>query len=391
GTDRCHVLEDPWRDQALPLHFEDAEGAARQVLDFSARTPIHAVVAVGDRPTPTAARVAEALGLPGHPPEAADLCRDKYRSRERLKAAGLQVPAFQRFHVEEDPAAILPGVTFPCVVKPIALSGSRGVIRADTPEEFVAAFDRVRRLLSAGDVKALREETSRFIQVEEYIAGAEVAVEALVERGRLHILAIFDKPDPLTGPYFEETIYVTPSRHAAPLQEAVTRALDASVRALGLAHGPVHAEFRLGAAGVYVMEVAARCIGGLCARALRFKFPLVKQEMSLEEVLIRLALGYEVHRVLREDRASGVMMIPIPKVGFYEEVRGSQYALGTPGIVDLEITAKPQQKLVPLPEGSSYLGFLFARERTPELVEQALRDAHAKLEFVIAPELLIVK
>ncbi len=390
GTDRCHVLEDPWHDQALPLHFEDPVGATRKVTAFAAQTPIHAVVAVGDRPTPTAARVAQALGLPAHPPQAADLCRDKYRCRERLQAAGLKVPAFQRFRIEEDPAAILPAIRFPCVVKPIALSASRGVIRADGPEEFVAAFERVRRLLSGGDVKALREETSQFIQVEEYIDGAEVAVEALVERGRPHVLAIFDKPDPLTGPYFEETIYVTPSRHPAPLQEAVTRALDASVRALGLYHGPVHAEFRL-VPEVYVMEVAARCIGGLCARALRFKFPLVKQEMSLEEVLIRLALGQEVRRVTREDRASGVMMIPIPKAGFYEEVRGAQYALGTPGIVDLEITAKPQQKLVPLPEGASYLGFLFARERTPELVEQALRDAHAKLEFVIAPELPIVK
>jgi len=390
GTDRCHVLEDPWRDQALPLHFEDPVGAARSVITSVSENPINAVIAIGDRPTPTAARVAQALGLPGHPPDAADLCRDKYRSRERLKAAGLKVPAFERFRLEDDPAVVARAIKYPCVVKPIALSASRGVIRANTPEEFAAAFDRVRALLGSGEVKALREDTSQFIQVEEYIDGDEVAVEALVERGRLHVLAIFDKPDPLTGPYFEESIYVTPSRHPGALQEAVMRALDAAVRALGLYHGPVHAEFRLGA-GVYIMEVAARCIGGLCARSLRFKFPLLKEDMSLEEVLIRLALGNQVHRVSREPLASGVMMIRIPKGGFYEETRGTQYALGTPGIWDLEITAKPQQKLVPLPEGSSYLGFMFARERTPELVEQALRDAHAKLEFVISPELPIVK
>ena len=391
GSDRCHVLDDPWRDRALPLRFEDPAGAARSVLSWATQNPIQAVIAVGDRPTPTAARVAQALGLAGHPPEAADLCRDKYRSRERLHAAGLKVPVFQRFRVEEEPAAILPAIRFPCVVKPIALSGSRGVIRADTPQQFTVAFDRLRQLLHAGDVKALREETSQFIQVEDYVDGQEVAVEALVERGRLHVLAIFDKPDPLTGPYFEETIYITPSRHAPGLQEAVMRALDASVRALGLQHGPVHAEFRLGSQGVFVMEIAARCIGGLCARSLRFKFPLVRQEMSLEEVLIRLALGQQVHRVAREDPASGVMMIPIPRPGFYEDVRGTQYALGTPGVWDLEITAKPQQKLVPLPEGSSYLGFIFARERTPQLVEQALRQAHAKLEFVISAELPIVR
>jgi len=391
GTDRCHVLEDPWRDQALALHFEDPDGSARSVVAAAAAKPVHAVIAIGDRPTPAAARVAQALGLPGHPPEAADLCRDKYRSRERLKASGLSVPSFQRFRLDEDPAGIAEGLKYPCVVKPIALSGSRGVIRADNSKGFVAAFERVRRLLAGAEIKALREDTSEFVQVEDYIDGAEVAVEALLERGRLHVLAIFDKPDPLTGPYFEETIYVTPSRLPDGIQESVMRALDASVRALGLYHGPVHAEFRLASGRVYVMEVAARCIGGLCARALRFRFPLVKQEMSLEEVLVRLALGNEVKRVVREDRASGVMMIPIPKGGFYEDVRGVQYAMAVPGIFDLEITAKPQQKLVPLPEGSSYLGFIFAREQTPELVVQALREAHGKLEFVVAAELPIVK
>ncbi len=391
GTDRCQVLEDPWGDHALPLHFEDPQGAARAVIASAAKHPIHAVIAVGDRPTPTAARVAQALGLPGHPPEAADLCRDKYRSRERLKAAGLKVPSFQRFRVEDDARTVAPQVRYPCVVKPIALSGSRGVIRADTREEFLAAFARIRRLLVSGEIKALREDTSEFIQVEQYIEGGEVAVEALIDNGRLHVLAIFDKPDPLTGPYFEESIYVTPARLPEGVQEAVLRALDASVRALGLHHGPVHAEFRLGPDGAYVMEVAARCIGGLCARALRFKIPLLKQDMSLEEVLIRLALGNDMRRVVREDRASGVMMIPIPQAGFYEDTRGTQFAMAVPGIVDLEITATPQQKLVPLPEGSSYLGFIFARERTPDLVVQALRQAHARLEFVVAPELPIVK
>jgi len=391
GTDRCHVLEDPWGDHALPLHFEDPKGAASKVIDFAADAPIHAVIAVGDRPTSTAARVAQALGLPGHPPQAADICRDKYRSREILRQAGLKVPSYERFLAEEDPRRLASGVAYPCVVKPVALSGSRGVIRADTPAEFVAAFERVQRLLASGEIKALREGTSEFIQVEKYIEGVEVAVEALVEHGRLHVLAIFDKPDPLSGPYFEETIYVTPSRLADGVQEAVMRALDAAVRSLGLHHGPVHAEFRVNAQGVYVLEVAARCIGGLCARALRFKIPLLKQDMSLEEVLIRLALGNDVRRVVREDRASGVMMIPIPKAGFYEATRGVQFAMAVPGIVDIEITAKPQQKLVPLPEGSSYLGFIFARDDTPELVERVLREAHGKLEFVVAPGLPIVR
>ena len=391
GTDRCHVLEDPWGDQAIPLHFEDPDGAARDVVAFAADTPVHAVVSVGDRPTPTGARVAQALGLPGHPTAATDLCRDKYLSRARLREAGLKVPGSNRHRFDADAAQLSRSAVFPCVLKPIALSGSRGVIRANTRDEFVAAFERIRVLLTSGEIKALREDTSEFIQVEEYIDGIEVAVEALMDRGRLNLLAIFDKPDPLSGPYFEESIYVTPSRLPQAQQRAIEEALESSVRALGLHHGPIHAEFRVNRDGVYGMEVAARCIGGLCARSLRFKYPLTKEEMSLEEVLIRLALGQDMRRVLRESRASGVMMIPIPNGGFYEETRGVRYAMALPGIVDVEITAKPQQKLLPLPEGSSYLGFIFARDKTPELVERALREAHSKLEFVISAELPIVK
>ncbi len=391
GTDRCHVLDNPWGDHALALHFEDPDHATRDVVQFAAKTPIHAVVAIGDRPTPTAARVAQALGLPGHPPQAADLCRDKYRSRERMRSAGLKIPRFERFRLEKDPHAILPAVRFPCVVKPIALSGSRGVIRADSADEFVRAFERVRRLLTSGEIKVLREGTSEFIQVEDYIDGVEIAVEAIVQNGRLHVLAIFDKPDPLRGPYFEETIYVTPSRLPEETQRQITNTLESSADALGLRHGSVHAEFRVAAEGVFVMEVAARPIGGLCARALRFRLPLVRQDLSLEEVLIRLALGNDMRRITREERASAVMMIPIPKGGFYEETRGVPFAMAVPGIFDIEITAKPQQKLVPLPEGSSYLGFIFARENTPELAVQALREAHAKLDFVIAPELPILR
>jgi len=395
GSDRCQVLDDPWQDGALALHFEDATSSAWTIAEHARSHPVAAIVALGDRPTPTAARACRALGLAHHPPEAVDICRDKYRSRERLLDAGLRIPAFARFPLTANPHRIFSTrehkLGFPCVLKPLALSGSRGVIRADDPEEAVGAFERIKNLLRSPEVGVLREQTSDSIQVEAYIEGDEIAVEALVEHGRLQVLAIFDKPNPLVGPFFEESIYVTPSRLAAETQRKVVETLERAVRALGLWHGPLHAEMRLTAEGPWVLEVAARPIGGLCARALRFRLPALKEEIPLEEVLLRLALRMDLAGLEREPRAAGVMMIPIPEAGIYEDVLGVEEARATPAVESIEITAKPKQKLVPLPEGASYLGFLFARAEKPDQVEQALRQAHGKLRFVLSAELPMVR
>ena len=395
GTDRCHVLEDPWQDGALPLHFEDPEGSAKQIVEYARKQRLHAIVSVGDRPTPTAARACRELGLAGHPPLATDICRDKFRFRERLRTAGLRVPTFQHFSVDDDPQRLLASgdVTtgFPCVLKPLALSGSRGVIRTDDPEQFEAAFGRIRKLLRSPDVQVLREEASQFLQVEAYIEGEEVAVEAVMDRGRLQVLAIFDKPDPLIGPFFEETIYVTPSRLPDDEQQQVTEVLAKAVEALGLKHGPLHAEMRINSEGAWLLEVAARPIGGLCARALRFEAPQSAELISLEELVIRLALGVSVEKVRREPSAAGVMMIPIPEEGIFRHAEGVDDARATPGVEDVTITAKPDHKLVALPEGSSYLGFIFARGESPEFVENALRSAHRKLGFVISPALPVLR
>ena len=394
GNDRCHVLEDPWQDGALPLRFEDPENSARQIVEYARGARIDGIVSLGDRPTPTAARASQALKLPHHPPEAADICRDKYLSRERLRAAGLNVPAFTRFSFDSDPREILSrrndAINFPCVLKPLALSASRGVIRADSPQEFVSAFGQIKALLRSPDVQVMREGTSHFIQVESYIEGAEIAVEGLLDRGRLQVLAIFDKPDPLTGPYFEETIYVTPSRLKTETQSAVIETLERAAHALELFHGPLHAELHLNSRGNWILEVAARSIGGLCSRALRFTSPDFGDFISLEELIIRLALGHDIRDVYREEVASGVMMIPIPQAGIFEQAEGVEEALETTGVEEIRITAKPNQKLVPLPEGSSYLGFIFARGATPDFVEAALRQAHKKLQFVIHPALPVV-
>ncbi len=395
GSDRCHVLDDPWQDGALPLRFEDPDKAASQIAGFASRTPIAALVALGDRPTQTAARACQTLGLPFHPPAAVDLCRDKSRLRKTLGAAGLQTPRFVRFSKAND-AGKSAGVAaarigFPCVLKPLALAASQGVIRADDRAQFVAAFARIRELLASPHVQVLREETSRYIQVEEYIDGTEIAVEALVIQGEPRILAIFDKPDRLEGPFFEETIYVTPSRLPAEDQFAVTEVLQQAVRALGLSHGPLHAEFRINGRGIWPLELAARPIGGLCSRALRFRMSAAESHISLEELIIHLSLGEDVQAVRREESASGVMMIPVKQAGVYDGVDGVSDALLTPGVEDVVITAKSGQVLVPWPEGCSYPGFIFARGNSPALVEDALRAAYAALRLHVLPALPVVQ
>ncbi len=382
GTDRCHRLDDPWADNALPLRFEDPEASARLIVEEARREPLQAIVPLGDRALRTAARAAQALGLPHHSPAAAEACRNKFVARQRLQAAGLRVPPFLRFSLRQDPRARLQEVPFPCVLKPLSLSASQGVIRADSPEEFLAAFARIQRLLQEPGMQVLREETSEWLLVEGFIPGQEVVLEGLFDRGQLRVLALFDKPDPLDGPYFEETILVTPSRLPGPTQGEIIRTVKHAARALGLCHGPLHAELRLPPEGPRVLEVAARSIGGLCSRALRFRAGL-----SLPELILRHAWGLPIDPVVREDAAAGVMMIPIPRAGVFQGVEGVEEARRVPGIEDIAITAKPAHPLRPLPEGSSYLGFIFARDSSPEKVEQALREAHRRLRFRLAPRL----
>jgi biotin carboxylase len=259
------------------------------------------------------------------------------------------------------------------VVKPVSLSGSRGVIRADDPAATDTAAARVRRILEqAGD------DACGPLVVERFVDGDEVAVEGLVRAGRLEVLAVFDKPDPLDGPYFEETIYVTPSRKDPTVLAAITSRTADAIAALGLREGPIHAELRVSGDDVFALEVAARSIGGLCSRALRFG-----AGVRLEELILRHALGLPHPGVGRESAASGVMMLPIPRAGVLAAVGGQDRARAVAGIAGLEITIHPRRPVQPLPEGDRYLGFLFARGATAAEVERSLRTAHGLLEIVI--------
>src|SRR5882724_352691 len=362
----------------LTLDFSEPERAARQAIEFAAQFPIDAVIPVDEDTAVVAASVAYGLKLRHNPVEAVITAKNKHRMREVLSHSGVQVPRYRHFSLDEDPRDIAARVTYPCVVKPVFLSTSRGVMRADNEEEFTQVVRRLDRIVSDPKLARRGGALAREALVEEFIPGFEVAVEGLVTEGEFRMLAIFDKPDPLDGPFFEETIYVTPSRLPREVQQQIVETTAAATRAMGLTKGPVHAELRVNEQGPWVIEVAARAIGGLCSRALRFD-----GGMSLEELIIRHALGEDVMHVEREAQAAGVMMIPIPRAGILREVHGVDSAKAVSDIEDVIITAHVTQEILPPPEGASYLGFIFSRAATPDRVEAALREAHSRLEFVI--------
>jgi biotin carboxylase len=390
ASDRCHVLAEDWTEGSLPLDFTKPEDAARKLADAVRDRAPCAIVGTDDQTAVIAALTAAELGLPHNPPAAVQAARNKAQARERLRAAGLPVPWFE-VAARDLPRAALDDlaarVPYPCVVKALALSGSRGVIRADDPAGFRVAFTRVADLLRSPQIGARRDPEAGRILVEEFLPGAEVALEGLLTDGRLSVLALFDKPNPLDGPYFEETLYVTPSRHPEALQAACAGAVQDAARALGLVHGPIHAELRLTPDGPRILEVAARSIGGLCGRTLRFGVGV-----ALEELLLRHAIDPgSALPIGRERRAAGVLMLPIRRGGVLQEVRGIESARNVPGVEEVVVTAHLDEEIVPLPEGASYLGFAFARGDSPAEVEAALREAGSRIEMVVAPKLRVTR
>ena len=387
GSDQKQALEDVAPGRTLTLDRNDEAAAARRIAWFARDQPLAAVIPTDDATAVVAARAAELLGLPHNPSDAAMAARRKDRLRDRLHAGGVRTPRHRLIDCDPSPSeealhAAAAAGPFPCVLKPTALAASRGVIRADDAAQFVAAFRRIEALLRRPDIVERTSPGMRSaILVEEYVAGFEVALEGILSGGRLRTLAIFDKPDPLEGPFFEETIYVTPSRLGPADQERIESTCAAAARALRLVEGPVHAELRLAPGEApWLIEMAARTIGGLCARVLRFG-----AGVSLEELIIRHALGSDIDGLERERRAAGVLMVPIPRSGRLVKVSGLEEARALPGIEEVTLTATIGQPVEALPEGSAYLGFVFARGATPDEAEAALRAARSRIEVEIEP------
>jgi biotin carboxylase len=361
--------------QGLNIPLDDPRVALLRIAAEAKRSAFSGVVATDDRTVELASFFARALGLSHNPPSAARFARRKDLARAALASAGLPVPAYRRLDLRVNLARQLAGMQYPCVVKPLALSGSCGVIRANNATELQLACERIQAIVS----NLPEAEESRFALVEQFVPGPEVALEGMLEHGALHVVALFDKPDPLDGPFFAESYYITPSRHEPAIQERIARRVGEACAAYGLCEGPVHAELRLGGGDVWVLEVAARTIGGDCARLLE-----LGTGCSLEETVLRCALRQPL-RLPSTTGALGVMMIPTPRAGVLRRVEGVLAAQRVPYVKDVTIAIGQGYELVPLPEGSSYLGFIFAQGPTPQLVECALRAAYKRLNFVVAP------
>jgi biotin carboxylase len=363
---------------AAGLHFDlDSPGALAVLLEASRERPFAGVVATDDVTVELGSRIAAALGLPHNSPHAARLSRRKDLSREALTAAAVRVPVFRILDLDHSTAAQIKDFVLPGVIKPLSLSASRGVIRVDTEAEAIAACERVRNILARE--KLTDEYAARHVLLEEFVSGPEVALEGLLQKGKLDVLTIFDKPDPLDGPFFEETYYITPSRHGEIEQQQLIDCTQDACAALGLREGPVHAELRISAYGPVIMEVASRTIGGECARLLKFG-----TGHSLEDLVITHATGKPL-RIEHNTGGAGVLMIPIPGAGILRRIEGISAARAVPGVTEVLVNIRDGYELVPLPEGGSYLGFIFANGRTSAVAEAALRTAHAKLNVVIAP------
>jgi biotin carboxylase len=381
AADYCHQLAPLWGLQPImAVPFDRPHAGLETILRSLDRAP-DAVLAVDDHGVELAALLNESFKLPGNNTAAVAQVRDKLRFRELLAAGGFGCPRFAHLPQRAATDALPPGLHFPVVVKARRLNASRGVIRADNIAQYRAAVERVRGIQRLTD----RDAARLGLVVEEFIPGTEYALEGLLENGRLSVLALFDKPDPLDGPYFEETIYATPSHLPDHMQQVVARTVDDACRAAGLVTGPVHAEMRINANGVFLLEIAPRSIGGLCGQVIEYALGI-----SLEELVLCHALRQPLP--LRTQRAAAaVMMIPIPARGIFNGVHGVAAARAVTGIDDISITAETGQIIMPPPEGAAYLGFIFARAATADAAVAALREAHRCLTFDIRPAMTVCR
>lgn len=376
GTDAGDLLQSS-DNHLLQIDLTNVAASVAVITAAAKSQPFHAIIGVDDLTTSIAAAASQELGLSHNPVDVVDACNNKYVFRRKIEAGQLWSKFFYQIDRDTNLASQGRDLPYPVVLKPLSLSGSRGVIRVNNDNEYGAAVDRIGKILDRVDIP-IADDLRRFILAEEYIPGEEIAVEAVMVEGKLGILAIFDKPDPLQGPYFEETIYVTPSRQSRATLTAVQETLASLVRVLGIEQGPIHAEFRINDTGVHVIEISLRSIGGLCGRLLETGLG-----MSIEELIVRLALG-EMHSDLPAvNGAQAVMMIPIPAAGRLCRVTGVAAAREIDFVTDVIISIPIGQELVPLPEGNQYLGFIFAQAIDTKTAETAVRRAHQELQFDI--------
>ena len=379
GTDQPDILGHLNPGSSINLDYSKNNDSKKKIIEHINKFPIHGVLAIDEETLILGAIVADSLGLICHSMESVSTTRSKYELRKVLSEDGLRNPEFKLISSEENPKLISKSISFPCVMKPTYLSGSRGVIRANNEKEFTNAYLRIKNILDEPEAIIRGKDEAKMLLIEEYIDGIEVAVEGIIVNGEFLPLTIFDKPEPLDGPFFEETLYVTPSRLPKSLQEKILEETKNASNAIQLTNGPVHAELRIDRNGdPWVIDIASRTIGGKCSRAIKFS-----DGITLESIILSHVLGKKLPNIVPISSSSGVMMIPIPKSGVLKEVLGKEDALAIEGIEEIEITIPLGDKIVQLPEGDRYLGFIFASSKKSDETIEILKEAHKNLKFKI--------
>ena len=376
-TDKSQVFSEYYPENVITMKFERWQDSLANIREWAVKYDLKAVIGVDEESIVLAAKLSESLGIIHNSLESVELTKNKFLMRKALADSGLKSPWFKRFSVHEIPKDINAEISFPCVLKPTFLSASQGVVRANNIEEFCKSFEMLSGLLSKKEMKIQGKEQADWILVEEYISGKEVSIEGIVNDGKLKSLAIFDKPDPLEGPTFPETIFITPTTLPEQVQVSLFETAQTALNALGIIKGPVHVELRINENANYILECAARSIGGLCSKVLEFK-----GGMSLEELILRSALGRNIEKTNLSGTAKGVMMMPTEQRGLLMQIRGAEEALALSGITEMEITIKPGEMLEPLPEGARYLGFIFAEGNDQNTVLNVLKKAWSKIEII---------
>lgn len=361
--------------KGITVDFSDIPQARAIILSAIEQLDIICVLATDDSCVDLSNQIARHLNLPHNPATATRLTHRKDLARQALKRAACNTPKFQIMAIK-DAADITLDIDYPVVLKPVSLSGSRGVIRANDYTEFVKAVQRIDSILDHSKQTGFERQ---HLLVEAYLDGPEFAIEGFMIEGTFHLLTIFDKPEPMAGPYFEETYYLTPSRLENKCKQTLINEMASCCKAYGLKHGPVHAEARITTSGPVLLELAARTIGGQCGQLIEFSL-----QQKLEQLVI-LGMSGRLPEITDKADAAGVLMIPITNSGLLKRVEGLTDAMQVNYIKDIEIHIREGYELVPLPEGSSYLGFIFAQAPNYEETFHALKSAYQKLRFVTQP------
>jgi biotin carboxylase len=359
----------------ITVDFSNLPQARKTILGAIAKLNILCVLATDDSCVTLCSQIAGVLKLPHNSTAASELTHRKDLARQALRKSGCNTPEFQVIKLDPSPENLI-NIEYPVVVKPLSMSGSRGVIRANSDKELIEACRRIDSILeNAKQTGYVREH----LLVESYLDGAEFAIEGFMINGKFHLLTIFDKPEPLTGPFFEETYYITPSQLDKNEQRGLIDEIIKCCEAYGLTHGPLHAEARITNNGVVLLELAARTIGGQCGQLIEFSL-----KQKLEELVIQGMCG-QLPETPGSSEAAGVLMIPVTSSGILRRIEGLTAALQVKHIKDIEIHIREGYELVPLPEGSSYLGFIFAQAPDYTQTYEALKIAYRKLKFVTQP------